>query len=250
MPQLRVIIELLSLVFIDDRKAVAGAYSPPCCPVSASPTCFVNVSLPMGGLRMQRCGASRMSVLPTAPGSQVQVLAPPPPHCALQLGKEFPQTAEAGKEAAANVQELGAILQGALDRSVQAELSELEQARLPEIIKSSKRQRIRPRGDPYRPKRKRVVSGAIYCAEGVATGSDSDVAAAMSVEWALVIQEHESDNDASRFPPRAFRLERGRESGDGSEVRSERQRCDPRSLHRAPIGFYTSSTRARSSTRW
>lgn len=94
----------------------------------------------------------------------------------------FSQTAEATRDVEVDWEEIGLILQTALDESNQADLAELEKAHIPEVVKTAKRQRIRLRGDPYRPRRKRLVLDAVCDAGGTVIEDDADVVAAIVAE--------------------------------------------------------------------
>lgn len=84
----------------------------------------------------------------------------------MQLAKELPQTAQAVRGAEIDWSELGAFFQTALDGAIRSDLAELEKSDIPENVKAAKRQRIRMKGDPDRQRRKSLVLGAVYDAEG------------------------------------------------------------------------------------
>lgn len=129
----------------------------------------------------------------------------------------------------------GRILQNSLDGAIQTDLRELERAGVSEMVKNAKRQRIRLRGDPSRPRRKRRVLDADYTAGGEVIESDSDVAAAIAAEWEPVM-ERDTHDDARAFF--AAHIPRGGGEGEwsGREAKSGTRRLIVPSRRRDPSG--------------
>lgn len=71
---------------------------------------------------------------------------------------------------------------------------------MPEVMETSKKQKIRWRAEPYRPKRKRMVLDGVYTRDGASIDGDEAVSAAIVAEWATVLAEKEvGDNDMRYF---------------------------------------------------
>lgn len=124
----------------------------------------------------------------------------------------------------------GRILQESLDQSVA--LGVTERSTRPEIMKAAKKQKIRWREKPCRPKRKRMVLDGVYTRDGEPIGGDEAVSAAIVAEWAAVFDEGIVDDDATRFF--ASFIESGSGATSWTGPRGRLQELAPRAARSAP----------------
>lgn len=86
--------------------------------------------------------------------------------------------------ASLNWSAVGRALEDCQDQAALSDLAALEKSKLPEVIKTSKRQRIPWRPEALRPKKKRTILGTVYVADGVPTAGDGQLAAAIAASGA------------------------------------------------------------------
>lgn len=115
---------------------------------------------------------------------------------AIVLASDFERTRDSVIGMSIDRDALGRILQDHLGRCVTCDLAALEKAKLPEFIKTAKRQRIQLRAEPFRSRRKRVTLDAIYSENGEPITDDAEVAGAIAQQWAPYFAEREVDEAA------------------------------------------------------
>lgn len=111
----------------------------------------------------------------------------------------YPATWRAVSGATIDMQAIGRVLREGLDQCIALDVAEVERSRMPELMKAAKKQKIRWRAEPYRPKRKRVIPDGIFMRDAVPIDGVEAVSAAIVEERSAVFEERPTDEAAMRF---------------------------------------------------
>lgn len=117
----------------------------------------------------------------------------------VQVAEAFPATQEAVDNGTIDMQVIGRVLQESLDQCIALDVAEVERSSMPEFMKAAKKQKIRWRAEPYRPKRKRMILDGVYTRDGAPIDGDEAISQAIISEWAPVFEERQTDEAAMCF---------------------------------------------------
>lgn len=116
-----------------------------------------------------------------------------------RLAKDFAAIREAVDGSTLDLRTLGRILQESSDQGAVADLADIERSKMPEVMETAKRQKVRGRTEAYRPKSTRVVLDGVYSRDGEPIDGDDAVSAAIVGEWAQVFEKWEVEDKAVQY---------------------------------------------------